>query len=356
MIFKFKKDISKMIDFLIFPRIYFRFEEEMIEDDQSLEKVIKDDYKEFYEKTHATLAPYKDEIIQFYQKNLYSNYDFYNILLHAYPLYKYQNIHDYFRDLLNEDQKNLKENIIKALMDMEDNDDHPKRDYDELNATQYIDQLRIDSANKWNLFMMIQNAYNHLNKFVSLLNKIEPFFEATYRNYEAKIVQVGTEIVKRLSNQTEEALNQLTYNMIAYDVIEGFSSDFFVSFVMPYSLRFMESDGGRIVWGIEMEYSFRKVYELNQNKLVQRVKIFKALGDKTRYQTLKLISSGISSIKDIADELEVSSATISYHINEFVNSGILYLSREKGKKFAYKVDENKIKEVFADFMNDLSNE
>ena len=87
--------------------------------------------------------------------------------------------------------------------------------------------------------------------------------------------------------------------------------------------------------------------------MIQRVKVFKALGDKTRYDTIRLIASGVSSIKDIANKLDVSSATISYHINEFLTSSIISLNRKKDKKSIYDVDYQKLEDVLTELRNDL---
>ncbi len=103
-----------------------------------------------------------------------------------------------------------------------------------------------------------------------------------------------------------------------------------------------------------MEDSFKKLYEIREDKLSERVKIFKALGDKTRYETLKLLANGVTSIKEIAKSLNVSSATISYHINEFLTSGIITLKFENNKKAGYKIDYSKLTEVMNELKVDLN--
>lgn len=351
--FKYNKEVSKILDYLIFPRIYFNLEEELQDREDSLGNIIKEDYKELIKEMHILLDPYKDEINQFYQKDIYSNYDFSNIVIQAYPIYDYANVHDYLNDLLKEKPEDFKEKIIKALVTMEDENDDLS-EFDESDATKYINQLKIDSANKWNLFMMVQNSKQHLEQFIMLLKKIDPFFETTFKKYEETYDKVGKDLARRLSKNTNETFREITYDAISYDFGDGETCNFYVSFVMPYSLRLFNSDIHRIIWGLEMEYSLRRLHELNEDKLAQRVKIFKALGDKTRYEALKLIAKGVKSIKNIADELDVSSATISYHINEFLNSGILYLNKQKNQKFGYRVDYDKLNEVFADLKEDLN--
>ena len=201
--------------------------------------------------------------------------------------------------------------------------------------------------------MMIQNPRTHFENFVALLAKLEPFFNNYYKKMEARIEEVGNDLSERLSGNTEEVFKKLTFDSIKYDFNNYDSCSFYVSAVFPYTLRFVDSDNCRIVWGYEMEYGFARIHEIYEDRTNQRVKIFKSLGDKTRYETLKLIAKGESSIKNIADALDVSSATISYHINEFLTSGIVYLNRDSNKKFDYRVDYEKLNEVINLLKEDL---
>jgi predicted transcriptional regulator len=68
-----------------------------------------------------------------------------------------------------------------------------------------------------------------------------------------------------------------------------------------------------------------------EGHLAELITTFKNLGDTTRYKVLKNISNGITSTKDIANSLGVSSATVSYHINQLNTSKILKLERVNGK-------------------------
>lgn len=101
-----------------------------------------------------------------------------------------------------------------------------------------------------------------------------------------------------------------------------------------------------------MEEAFRKMKEINENKIVERVQIFKNLGDKTRYEVLKLIAEGETSVKNIANQLGVSSATISYHINNFLTSKIIKFDKGKNK-LNYVIDYELLEEVIKGLKDDL---
>jgi len=351
----FNKAVSKIFDHLMFPRLYYSLKDDISSIDESLSHVIKDEYFKLYESMRLHLSPYKEAITKLYHKDIHSNYDFINILLKAYPIYAYQNVETYFEDLLNVNPKVFKQNMIKALLTIDDTDEENASGFDETNATEFINELKIDAADKWKLFMLIQNPDNQLHEFIALMNQIKPLFDSQYVLYEKIIENTGHDLATKLSVNTNEAFEKATYHTIAYD-FDGnhFEGGVYVSFTMPYTLRFIDTKICQIIWGVDMAYAFKKMHEINENQLTQRVKIFKALGDRTRYETLKLIASGYHSIKDIAKELNVSSATISYHINEFLTSGILIMNRKKKQKFSYKIDYERLNDVLENFKKDLN--
>ena len=349
--FKFNPQVSRIYDYLLFPRIYYFYEEK--DEEELLEEVINDNYKNFVDQMSVSLAPFASEIDQYYQKGAYAQYEFCNILLHAFKIYDYQNEQEYLSYLVNMDDQAFRNEIIKSLLSMEADID--ENQLNESNAIKYINTLKIDPANKWNLLMMVQNPKDHLQNFISLLRKIQPYFDQYYQKALLMMMDTGQRLSKALSGEkTNEAFKEITKESIDYD-FSGFDECFiYISAVFPYSLRFISSEACRFVWGMHMEKAFEKIQEIHENKMIQRVKIFKSLGDQTRYETLKLLAQGITSIKDIASQLDVSSATISYHVNEFLTSGVVIISREKNKKAGYIIDYKRIEEVIDNLRKDLN--
>jgi DNA-binding transcriptional ArsR family regulator len=103
---------------------------------------------------------------------------------------------------------------------------------------------------------------------------------------------------------------------------------------------------------LKVEDAIRQLKEINENKINERVQIFKNLGDKTRYEVLKLISSGETSTKSIAEALGVSSATISYHINNFLTSKVVKMDKIDNK-YVYVVDYELLNRIIEEFKEDL---
>ena len=352
--FKFDKDVSRIYDYLLFPRICFYIDDfrESRDEDDMIKDVIDDDYVEMTKHLNEKLKIHEKEINQYFQRDIYAKYDYPNILINAFPVETYRDEKTYLEDIKGMDELAFRDKIMKSLVTMDDDDVKTDKDVDVSNASDYINSLKIDSANKWNLFMMIQSPKKYFLDFCHLLEAIEPIFYETYGMFEDKVLEVGERLSKKLSNSSADSFRKLTQNLINYE----FSGDevclFYVSSIFQYSLSLR--DDQVIIWGLKSEESFKKVAKLNENQMIQRVKVFKALGDKTRYEVLKLIANGASSVKLIAEKLDVSSATISYHINEFLTSGIVSINRNANKKAGYTIDYDKLERVIENLREDLN--
>jgi DNA-binding transcriptional ArsR family regulator len=352
--FNYNEDVSRILDYLIFPRIYYFVSEYKNSHDDTFVKVIDEQYLEFAEKMRSKLEPSSDDIKTFYQDDIYSNNDFYNILINAFPVHEYENEHQYLDELVKIDELTFKEKIIHSLLNLENESAvDSELALDENSALQYINELKIDASNKWNLLMIIQKPKEQLKKFIELLNQYESLFYDYHKQSIDQMNLVGKRLESMLSKNTKKSFDELTYHSIDYDFNSGECGYIYVSSIFPYTMRISEEDPLRIVWGVQMEKSFKRVHEIIDDQLTQRVKVFKALGDKTRYETLKLLSQGVSSIKQIAQTLDVSSATISYHINEFLTSGIVHIRRGKETKSTYQVDYERLNLILKAFKEDL---
>src|SRR5690554_165515 len=351
--FKFSLEGSKVLDYLKFPRLLYYNDDISEADAQLFQSITKPSYQKFVDASIVALRPYEAQIQKYYHKDMYSNYDYISVLIHAFPVFEYKTVKDYFKHLVGIDISVFRSAMIKAILTIDNQPSKEDQAIDEVNAMRFINDLKIDPANKWNMLMMIQDPKSFLNDFMDLLESLKSYFENYYEENILAVKQIGQELVSKLSSNPNEAFKTMTYHAITYDFTEYDECHIYVSAVFPYALSFADRADCRIIWGMEMSEAFEKMHAINEDKTTQRVKIFKALGDKTRYEVLKLLAKGITSTKEIAEALDVSSATISYHINEFLTSGIIYFNKEKNQKSGYKVDYDKLETVIVELKNDL---
>lgn len=364
--FNYYKKESKIYDLLQFPRILYTMNnedgytdqanlnplEEM--DDQRLFDMVKD--------INLKLQPFKEEINVFYANEYFSSYDLFVLLTAEYSLLGFESMDDYIEMILAQPEDSIKENLLFSLLitesdrSVQKNIDSTKKQVKDLVAKQskmmqFIKELPTESNYKWNLLMILENPIKMIKQFFTLLKQLEPIFEEVYKESQDDILEAEETLSEVYNANSKEKFLELSQNMLDE---KNFNEEnhLFISFIFVYSFLNRETSNGRIfVWGTKMERGFEIVSKMHGDRIVKTTKVFKVLGDKTRYEVLQLIAGGMTSTKDIAKQLGVTSATISYHINSFVTNNIIKHS-SKGKR-KYVVDFELLNELWENFIADM---
>jgi len=362
--FKFYPIESRIYDFLEFPRlIYYKEDMEGYKKEQNYYELIADEYLHFITKAEDKLKPYSKEIETFYEKQYLNKYDFIFLISKAYSIFNYKSETDYLNMLLNLNEHDIKRSIIYSIIaiyqEYDDYSDEVMKKAEEISSENnemlsFIKDLPIDAGCKWNLFLIVENPLKYIKMYFELMTKLLPIFNDIYAPFEEEINSYGNYLVDYLNKNGTQGLEEITYSILDYNILENESSNILISVMFSYTLSIASAVQIKyIAWGLRMEEAFRKMKEINENKTIKRVQIFKNLGDKTRYEALKLIASGQTSTKVIANALGVSSATISYHISSFLNSKIIKMDK-KDNKIGYVVDYKLLDETIEDFKEDLN--
>lgn len=363
--FQFHKEESRIIDLLLFP--YTIYTEENIKDSYNerneLDDIMEEGYIEFLKTCEAALTPYKEEIGIFYSKSPMDYYDFSSLIMDSYTVFGFKKEEEYLNHLLTLKEDEIKISLIKGIMKLEEKDmsteDNGEKEKESIsldtNIMELIKNLSIDSASKWNLYLILEEPKKYITQYVELLYKLLPEYHRFYLPQEEKVIECGMKLEEYL-NHEEDGLDKITCYMVSSKMLAKGTITILISFIQSYTLRLVTgSSVPYLLWGFKIEDAFQELKEKRENKLSERILVFKNLGDKTRYEVLRLIAGGESSTKNIAAALSVSSATISYHINALVTANIIKYEKNNSK-VGYEVDWNLIKEVFDGLKKDLLGE
>ncbi len=365
--FKFFPNQSRIYDFLFFPSLVFFLEEyNNLEKGQNYKELVMDNYLTFVKKIEDKLIPYMEDIEIFYTKQFLNKYDFMDLISKANSIFDYKSEKEYLDMLLTLSEKDINSSIVYSLLMIDEDHKDCQDSYSKevmkqaeeisLNKDQlisYIKNLPLEAAQKWNLFLITENPLKYMKKYVDLMFKLVPIFEELYFSYENEVKTYGQNLADSLNKKGAEGLDDISYSILNIDILGGAEINIIISVMFSYAISIVTIAGGTYVaWGLKMEEAFRAMKEINENKTNERVQIFKNLGDKTRYEVLKLIASGETSTKEIAKTLGVSSATISYHINNFLTSKVIKLDRTNNK-YRYAVDYELLEKTIKAFKEDL---
>lgn len=361
--FKFYPKESKLYDFLRFPRLlFYREAYEEFKKDSNFSRLNIDEYLEFVKKVEDRLNPFIVDFDMFYSKPFLNDYNFIDLITRTETTFGYNDEKEFLDSLLNLTEDETNKNIISSLILI--NEEHEiysekiEKQAEKISSSKdkmvsFIKDLPIDSGLKWNLFLMIEEPIKYTKQYVELMLKILPIFYEFYSPLNDKVLEYGNYLVDYLNTEGPKGLGELTDSVIDSKIIDTEEVNILVSVVFSYAISLLpRGKESYIAWGLKMEDAFRQIKEINENKTNERVHIFKNLGDKTRYEVLKLIASGETSTKIIAETLGVSSATISYHINNFLTSKVIKMDKIDNK-YGYVVDYELLNRTLEEFKEDL---
>lgn len=353
--FQFLPNQSKIIDFIYFPKCLYQ--KAFLEASNSL-----NNYKEAIEHTYFDeldhymdiLSPFSKEIDVFYGRNFHET-EFIDFFIRHISLTGFTSSQQFFDYLETLDELTIKKYIIQSLN--KENDDEAiqlKKDSNNEEIIHFLEEFPLDKTAKWHLFLILQEPKHYLKRYLDLMGKLSPIFESLYQKYEEEVRRYGIYLEAYLNQHGEAGLQEVTNALLNNKYFLNEENILLISALYPYTI--IVSDGpvnNQIYWGMKVESAIQKIKAMNVDKLNERVQAFKYLGDKTKYEVLKHISRGITSTKEIARLTNVSSATISYHINAFLTSKIIILDNSN-RKFSYVVNYNLLEGMLDEFKKDLS--
>lgn len=354
--FKFYPNESKIYDYLFLPSmIYYNEEKEALK--HNYNEHISEDFKLLCSSISTRLKSYKKVILKYYFEEV--NLVF--LLSCGHSFFSFSSVDDYLDYLLKLDDQEILKNIIYGLHLMESDgiDNQEAKTLaeslikDEEELISWINTLNYSGNTKWQLLCFSKAPKNNLQECIQLLKDLKPLFNEFYEQHEESIHVNGDEFINRLNSIEGDSLSQVTNGVLKDSSIPGETKNIIISYFDSYTIQIHSVFTPNFVaWGIMLEKLFEQLIEQSENELLERILLFKNLGDKTRYEVLKCIAKGITSTKIIAEQLGVSSATISYHLSNLATCKLITLLRQEGR-YHYAVNHDFIDQCFTDLKKDL---
>jgi DNA-binding transcriptional ArsR family regulator len=353
--FKFYPIESKIYDYLFLPNMIYCDEDE--NEKNNFKEEISEDFKKLWYSVNSRLKPYEKILSKYY----FEEFSFIFLLASKHSFFNFPNVKGYLDYLLTLDDGEIIETIIYTLQLKELDQSHSEEamnlaetlSKDDAKLMAWINGLKYSGEAKWQLLCFSKAPKMSLAECIQTLRTLEPIFTEFYSPNEQAVMNYGEEFISRLNSFDGDALSQVTNSIVKDAAISGDTKRFVVSYFNGYTVQINASSiPSYVAWGFNIENFFRMLLQRSENQLAERILLFKNLGDKTRYEVLKCIAKGITSTNVIAKQLGVSSATISYHLNNLATSKLITLLQQDGRYY-YAVNHDFIEQCCSDLKKDL---
>ncbi len=204
----------------------------------------------------------------------------------------------------------------------------------------------------------IIDSYHELKKYPKqMMNRIRDFLDRFYFEYfkkaEDTIEEFLIEKLKKHKKLLEYDRDNFINGIVTVSFDELKNEDIKYNFYLGYL------NIGRISyinWGSELICSYSYLYEkrFDPQYLDQLLTgFFKALSDETRLKIIRKLAERSYYSKELADEIGINKATISYHMRKFNNFKIIDARLGKNKRVYYSLNKKNLEKAFSRFLDTL---
>jgi len=204
----------------------------------------------------------------------------------------------------------------------------------------------------------IIESYRELKKYPEqTMDRIRNFMDRFYFEYFEKIEDQIENFLKQklvkhqqlFDNDREKFISEIV--KVSFDGMEGSDIDYeyYLGYMNISKLSYHKDENKVYCY---YSYQFEKLFdpEFLDKQLVE---FFKTLADETRLKMLRLLAERSYYSKELADELGLNKATVSYHMKMFNRFNVIDVTLGKNKRIYYSVNKKNLENFFSRFMNSL---
>ena len=345
---QFKQEQMEFVNQLLYPILMLKKEREEERPSSPLEEQLEGIVEEMRHMS-VPLEPYKDNILYFYKDDALRMF-FVNVK----NVLRYHSFDEYAEVLHSMDEGRIKQQLMTNIVKQDEEEASVEDKVAELLENQFafldfLKNLPIDDTVRWNYFTIMSGPKKFVEDFISLHQTLKPIFEKVYAEY-LPILEKSYQEFETTIHEYPTILAEAFSGTKVIEEIDWASDEISVIPTLLLS-DFYFQDSEILILGAKSLEVIQHVIQTRVDKQQERINVFKNLGDKTRYQIFCEIAKGTKSVKKIAEQLGITSATVSYHINELLLSNLVVQGWNK-KECTQAIHTALITEVMNGLMED----
>lgn len=317
---QFKQEQMEFVNQLLYPILILKKNRDEERPSTQLEQQLEDIVEEMRHMS-VPLETYMDKILYFYKDDVLRMF-----FINVKTLLRYRSFDEYVEFLQSMDEVLIKKQLMTSIVKQDEEELVVEDKVEELVGNQFafldfLKYLPIDDTLRWNYFTIMSQPKKFVEDFISLHQTIKPIFDKVYAEYLPILEKSYTEFEATIREHPTILAEAFTGTK-EIEEIDWTSDEISVIPTLLLS-DFYFQDSELLILGAKSLEVIQHVIQTRLDKQQERINVFKNLGDKTRYQIFCEIAKGTKSVKGIAEQLGITSATVSYHINELVLSNLV---------------------------------
>lgn len=232
--------------------------------------------------------------------------------------------------------------LLAVLLRMEEMDDHLKettsasdiRSLDEI--VTFLSSCPVDEGMKWKLMSMLQSPREQLQLLTDIVNRNLPAFEKSSMEVEKSLNKLIQAYVQTIQKQDDEQFLKL---------IQMFTeeSEIYPTLIMPLGQIMFTK---KCYYGLYVDVLPISGKTLADSRDFLQLRL-KSLGDNSKLQILASLKQSPKYNLEIAEQMGLTAATMSHHMNVLLACGLVGIEKKNGKVY-YHLDQNNLQQLIKD--------
>lgn len=189
------------------------------------------------------------------------------------------------------------------------------------NLVLFIESIQLTEGDKWKMFLVLQNPKEYYVHFAEIIKNNLKAYEVAYQSIEAFI-----------NKSMEVLLKNYNEDLMKSQLCIGKNLNENINVVVPT----MAFAFGAIVglpecyYGLSLEKIFNELGK-KSNSREYLIGCLKALSDKSKLEILVSLKVSPKYATELAEQLNLTTATVSHHMNTLLTCQMVYLEKENGR-------------------------
>jgi len=248
----------------------------------------------------------------------------------------------YDRPLLNEDRGKIVEEAILEILrdsfvDLKDNAEIKSLSH----LLKLLENTGKTAEEKLQLISLYENRYNFMLELEEFTNRVIPIFKAHY-----PIISNDFDNALNLLEETRD-LSAILPEVLTINFPNAKETNISIG-IFSFNQLSVGYDNSILNYSIGIYFfilgELKEKYSSYEEALLSDLK---ALGDNTRLSIMYNLGKKPMYTQELAEELDLTPATISHHIDILLNNELISITMdvEKGKRIYYEINKNKLKSL-----------
>lgn len=219
----------------------------------------------------------------------------------------------------------------------------PQIEFEKLNELSYIisylNHTSLDEVTKWKLMTILEQPYKYMNALITIVEENIPAFEKAKQDIDKQLQKLMQNLDNILKENKEPTL---------FDGILSEISIIYPTFVLPLGQVAL---GNLCYYGLQIHLlpGFKQNAQQSHELLLTRLK---ALSDHSKLQIIQLLKERPKYNLEIAEQLGLTAATASHHMNVLLACSLVSIDKKNGKVY-YHVEHEQLRQFISELQQFL---